>query len=206
MAATVRRSRQDGARSQAAILAAAVDLASVHGLEGLTIGALAARTGMSKSGLFAHFGTKEALQLRTIAAARAVFDREILRRGPDAPPGIARLVTLSEAYLSSVERRVFPGGCFFAAAAAELDSRPGAARSAVLRLVRRCLALLARAVRDAQRLGELGPRTDAVQVAFEVGALLAGANAWFLMTGEADALARARRGIESVLLREAASR
>src|SRR5262245_24973576 len=114
-----------GQASRATILLAAAKLATTHGLNGLSIGDLAAEVGMSKSGLYAHFKSKEELELATIATAAAIFGSEVLQPVATAPAGIARLKSLANSYLAHIERRVFPGGCFFAAVAAELDTRPG---------------------------------------------------------------------------------
>src|SRR5262249_51302303 len=113
--------RSKGQASRATILLAAARLATTKGLIGLSIGDLAAEVGMSKSGLYAHFKSKEELELATIATAAAIFDSEVLQPATQAPAGIARLKSLVNSFLSHLERRVFPGGCFFAAVAAELD-------------------------------------------------------------------------------------
>src|SRR5215813_734097 len=109
-----------GEASRASILLAAAKLATMKGLDGLSIGDLAAEVGMSKSGLYAHFKSKEELELATIETAAAIFDSEVIQPVTRAPAGIARLKSLAHSFLSHLERRVFPGGCFFAAAAAEL--------------------------------------------------------------------------------------
>jgi AcrR family transcriptional regulator len=121
-----RRQRTDGARSRQAILNAATELATVEGLDGLSIGRLAEHVGMSKSGLFAHFRSKEDLQVATIDAAAEMFDREVWQPGRAAPAGIRRVLSLCEAFFSYVERGVFPGGCFFVAAAAPRGRQGGA--------------------------------------------------------------------------------
>src|SRR5262249_30599826 len=120
--------RSKGQVSRTTILLAAAKLATTKGLDGLSIGDLAAVVGMRNSGLYAHFKTKEELELATIVTAAAIFDREVLQPVTRAPAGIARLKSLANSFLSHLERRVFPGGCFFAAVAAELDTRPGSAR------------------------------------------------------------------------------
>src|SRR5262249_48938106 len=108
-----RRPRSDGVRSRNAILAAAAELATGEGLEGLSIGRLAEHVGMSKSGLYAHFGSKEELQIATVDTARQIFDREVTDRAAKAPEGVARLRATCEAFLDYLVREVFPGGCFF---------------------------------------------------------------------------------------------
>ena len=117
-----KRGRADGDKSRAAILDAAAKLATTEGLNGLSIGRLAEHTGMSKSGLYAHFGSKEELQLATIDAASQIFVREVIEPVREENAGPARLEALGEMFLSYLEREVFPGGCFFAAAASTLPS------------------------------------------------------------------------------------
>src|SRR3954465_14746757 len=109
-----RRRRSDGERSRTAILHEAARLATVEGLDGLSIGRLADAVGMSKSGLFAHFGSKEELQLATIETAWALFGELVIAPALAAPTGLERLVALTENFLRHVEESVFPGGCFFA--------------------------------------------------------------------------------------------
>src|ERR1043166_4628074 len=123
--------KAQGERTRRAILETAVHIASAEGLEGLTIGRLATELSMSKSGLFAHFGSKEELQLATVEAARDIFVREVIRPAFEAPKGVARLWGLCDVWLEYVRREVFRGGCFFAAAAAEFDGRPGAVRDRI---------------------------------------------------------------------------
>src|SRR5215472_10353399 len=126
-----RHARADGERTRAAILSAAVSLATVEGLEGLSIGHLAAAIGISKSGLYAHFGSKLELQLATVEEAEGIFDAEVVQPALAARPGLARLVAMCEAYFDYLQRRVFPGGCFFAATALEMGTRPGPVKERV---------------------------------------------------------------------------
>src|SRR5690349_11342182 len=119
-----------GAETRAAILARALDIASVDGLDGLTIGRLAAELEMSKSGLFAHFGSKQDLQLATIEAAAQRF-RAVIGPAFEMPEGVPRLRAMSELYLAHLEEGAYPGGCFWAATAAEFDDRPGPVRDAI---------------------------------------------------------------------------
>src|SRR3954447_20025206 len=127
MATTLaRRQRSDGERSRQKILRAAANLATIEGLEGLSIGRLAAHIGMSKSGLYAHFGSKEELQLAAIETASEIFSADVVAPAEQASTPLAKIETLCEQFLSHVERRVFPGGCFFASAAPQL--RTNAAR------------------------------------------------------------------------------
>jgi AcrR family transcriptional regulator len=169
--------RERGRRTRASILATAVDIASVEGLEGLTIGRLATELGMSKSGLFAHFGSKEELQLATIGAARDVFIEEVVHPVRTAGRGLPRLRALLEAHLAYLRRNVFQGGCFFGAARMEFDSRPpGPVRDAIAQQTDDWLALLAARVHAAQEAGHLDPDIEPEQLAFELDALQAAAN------------------------------
>jgi len=188
-----------GERTRTAILDQAARLATVDGLEGLTIGHLALATSMSKSGLYAHFGSKQELQLATIDAARATFVDEVLRPALRAPKGIKRLFAACDAYLSHIERRVFPGGCFFSAASADVGTRPGPVRNAIATQQREWLTVLERLVREAIELGELNPDADPAQLAFELKALLVAANNAFILLDDPTAFARARHAISERL-------
>jgi AcrR family transcriptional regulator len=192
--AAARRTRADGRASRERILVAAAQLATVEGIDGLSIGRLADHIGMSKSGLFAHFGSKEELQLEAIDTAQQIFADDVLAPALAVPPGLARLEALCERFLSHVGRRVFPGGCFFASVAAELDTRPGRVRDRVVGVARDWLELLASSAAEAQRLGELDPALDPRQLAFELDAFLSFGNSLFLLDG-AEALGRARQGV-----------
>jgi AcrR family transcriptional regulator len=193
-----------GEASRAAILLTAAKLATTQGLDGLSIGDLAAEVGMSKSGLYAHFKSKEELDVATIETAAAIFDREVLQPAASAPAGTERLAALVEAFLSHLERRVFPGGCFFAAVASELDTRPGPARDRVVQVLDSWLSLLRQCVLDAQACGEVDARADVAQAAFEIQAMLLAGNLQFVMTGDPARLSQAREGVGHVLARLAA--
>jgi AcrR family transcriptional regulator len=184
-----------GERTRQGILEAAVDIASAEGLEGLTIGRLASETGMSKSGLFAHFGSKEDLQLSTVEAAREIFIGEVIRPAFAAEKGLSRLWKLCDIWLEYVRGGVFRGGCFFAAAAAEFDGRPGPVRDRVAQIMKEWLAILRRTVEEAQDAGQLDRGVDPAQLAFEVNALELGANWAFQLYGDKQAFARARDAI-----------
>jgi AcrR family transcriptional regulator len=193
-----RRPRSDGERSRRAILDAAARLATVDGINGLSIGGLAEHIGMSKSGLYAHFKSKEELQLATIDTAAGLFSAEVVEPAGSAPAGRARLWALSNEFLAHLERGVFPGGCFFASVAAELDTRPGRVRDRIAEFVGDWMGLLVAAVDDAQRTGEVDG-TDPGQLAFEIDAMLLMANAAYVMDPGPEALNRARRGIERLI-------
>jgi AcrR family transcriptional regulator len=198
----VRAQRSDGIRSRQAILEEAARLATVEGLEGLSLARLANRVGISKSGLFAHFGSKEELQLATVETASAIFDEHVVAPAAKATDALERLEALTEGFLRHVEAAVFPGGCFFASAAAELDTRAGPVRDLALGMAAAWLDLLEETVRDAQVEGHLDRDTDAVQLAFELDAFLLLANAQFVAGGGADQLARARRAIADRIARD----
>ncbi len=150
-----RRQRSDGERSRAAILREAARLATVEGLDGLSLARLAAAVGMSKSGLFAHFGSKEELQLATIDAASAIFDELVIEPAGAEAAGVPRLRAYIERFLDHVEEGVFPGGCFFVSAMSELDAQPGPVRDGAMAFSQRWLTLLAEEVAAAQAAGEL---------------------------------------------------
>jgi AcrR family transcriptional regulator len=184
-----------GEQTRAAILRRATELATVDGLEGLSIGHLAAATEISKSGVYAHFGSKEELQLATIETARETFLNEVLHPALAAPKGLARLRAACEAFLSHVQRRVFPGGCFFSTAAAEVGTGDGPVRDAVAEQQRHWLDLLENLVREAQKREEVDRDEDPTQLAFELNALLVAANTSFILQGDPGALERARAAI-----------
>jgi AcrR family transcriptional regulator len=183
------------ARTRSTILECAVDLASTEGLEGLTIGRLAGELGMSKSGLFAHFGSKEELQLATIDAAAGRFYTAVVAPALDAQEGGARLTAYCERYLEYLEREVFAGGCFWAAAAAEFDDRPGVVRDAVRAGVAGWLGEIERQARIA---GVHGP----AELAFEIYSLGLGANVYSRLLGDERAFERARVAIERRMAEE----
>jgi len=191
-----RKRRADGERSRNAILREAAQLATVEGLGGLSIARLADAVGMSKSGLFAHFGSKEELQLATIDMASEIFKEEVLDPADAATTGIERLQVLAERFLCHVEEGVFPGGCFFASVLAEMDTHPGPVRDRALQTVVDWTGRLVQAVKDAQAEGALDPDADPEQLAFEIDAYLLMANAMFVTAQDPEPLARARRAID----------
>ena len=189
------RRRADGARTRHAILQAATGLATTEGLEGLSIGALADHLGMSKSGLYAHFGSKEELQLATVATAEGIFDAEVVAPTRAEPTARGRIEALCERFLSHLERKVFPGGCFFAAASAELDTQSGRVRERVAEFLRGWMGRFERLVGEAQQAGDLDPAEEPAQLAFEIEAYLLMANNAFVLEGDPLALERARRAL-----------
>jgi AcrR family transcriptional regulator len=194
-----------GQASRASILLAAAKLATTKGLEGLSIGELADEVGMSKSGLYAHFKSKEELELATIETATEIFDHEVLQPAMKAPKGSQRLRALVDSFLAHLERRVFPGGCFFAAVAMELDTRPGLTRDRVAQVLEKWLSLLRQCLVDAQAIGEIDSGADVAQAVFEAQAMLLAANLRFVMTSDLTPLTQARRGVENILARLARS-
>jgi AcrR family transcriptional regulator len=159
--------RERGRRTHREILGTAVEVGSREGLEALTIGRLATSAGVSKSGLFAHFGNKQELQLATIAAARVIFAREVIEPALAAEEGLPRLRATLAAWLDYFRRDVFPGGCFFQAASLEFDGRPGPVRDRVLEIMNEWLAWLAELARQAGVSGDGALE----QIAFELNAI-----------------------------------
>ena len=150
---------------------------------------------MSKSGLFAHFGSKEELQVATVEAASALFTEQVIEPAHAAPTGIERLRQLADNFLRYVEG-VYPGGCFFASIAAEMDTRPGPVRDLAVQLTDEWLGQLELAVRDAQAESAIDAAEDPEQLAFELDAYMLMANALFVLRGDPTQLDRARRALE----------
>jgi AcrR family transcriptional regulator len=175
-----------------AIVERAVEVASEEGLEGLTIGRLSSELGLSKSGLFGHFGSKEELQLAAVDAASAIFVREVIEPALAQPEGAARLRAYCENWVGYLEREVFSGGCFFSAASVEFDSRPGSVRD---KLRANQEALFAELAKQAQLAGVHDPD----QLVFEVYSLIQGANATHQLLDDEEVFARARRAMDRLL-------
>jgi AcrR family transcriptional regulator len=185
-----------GDRTRRAILTTAVNVASVEGLEGLTIGRLATELEMSKSGLFAHFGSKEELQVATVRAAAAIFVHRVIRDAEERfEPGIARLQAVLDSWIGYMERGTFAGGCFFAAAAIEMDGRPGPVRDAVAAQMSSWAGLLTEYARAAVERGEMLPDTDPEQLAFELDALGTAVNSGWQLHEDSAVFERGRRAI-----------
>jgi AcrR family transcriptional regulator len=184
-----RRARPE---TREAILERAVDLASAEGLEGLTIGRLAAETGMSKSGLFRHFGSKQELQIAAIEAGARRFIAEVVVPALEAEEGAPRLRALCEHYIRHLERQVFSGGCFWGAISTEFDDRPGPVRDRIRGGVAAWTGELA-------RQAEIAGVDDPERLAFEILALGQGANARVRLLGDERAFGWAREAIERIL-------
>lgn len=188
-----------GQRTRGAILEAAAALATEEGLEPLSIGRLAEATGMSKSGLFAHFGSKEELQLATVAHAAKRFVDEVIDPARSAPRGLARVWALCDRMIDYTEGQVFPGGCFFANASFEFNNRPGPVRDRIEENIRSWLSYLEHAVEQAQEAGELGQDVRAREIAFQLDAFAQAANAQYQLLRDPEVFDEARRAINARL-------
>jgi AcrR family transcriptional regulator len=181
-----------GAATRAAILERAVDLASAEGLDGLTIGRLATELQMSKSGLFAHFGSKQELQLATVEAAGLRFREAVIDPVAHTPDGAPRLRAMASAYLDYLDSDVYSGGCFWGATSAEFDDRPGPVRDAIAGALD---AWLGELERQARMAGIAEPE----RLAFELYALVMGANSRYRLSGERAVFDYARDSIGALL-------
>jgi AcrR family transcriptional regulator len=181
-----------GAETRAAILDRAVDLASAEGLEGLTIGRLATELEMSKSGLFAHFGSKQELQLATVEAAANRFRAAVIEPAFDSPDGAPRLRAMADSYLAYLDGGAYSGGCFWAATSAEYDDRPGPVRDAIAAALDTWLGELERQARVAG-VADPGP------LAFELFAVVMGANSRFRLSGDRQVFDYARAVVDRLL-------
>ena len=187
-------------QTRQAILSHAAKVGSAEGLEAVSLQRLASDLGISKSGLFAHFGSKEELHLATIEAAAQIFVDEVIRPALKEPRGVGRVWALCSSWLSYIERGVFPGGCFFWAVAEEFDSRkPGPVRDSVLEKKAYWLYSLQRAVREAQQVGDIDPQADPEQLGWELFSLLGGASSGFVGGDGPRALERGRRAVRDRL-------
>ncbi len=182
-----------GEQTRRLILKKAADIASVEGLEGLSIGRLATELEISKSGVFAHFGSKEELQLATIRAAKKIFIDEVVEPAFREPAGLRRLQALCEGWLDYSERRTFPGGCFFAAVQPEFGSRPGRVRDSIAEAGTRWTAL----VQDSAAESDL--TADPAQLAFEIIAFLEAANVQSVLHDAPGSYDRARTAVRARL-------
>lgn len=188
-----RRPRPDGLRTRNAILREAVSLATVDGLEGLSIGNLAKALGMSKSGLYAHFGSKEELQLATVEEAAGIFRAEVVEPAVTAPPGRDQLLVACEAFFNHLLRRTFPGGCFFASAALEMGTRPGPVKQRIAAFQSGFVALLRQFAATAIEQHQLPADEDPAQLAFELNGIILAADVSFVLNDNPQALGVARR-------------
>lgn len=194
-----RRSRADGERTRSQILTTAAALATIEGLDRLSIGGLADHIGISKSGLYAHFGSKEALQLATIDTAWAIFDREVIRPALRSAPGRATVTALMDRFLDHLERRVFPGGCFFAATMLEMHMRTGRVAERLGEFDAYWLGLLHEQLTLGQANGEIDPAADPGQLVFEIESHVLHAHVRFPPRGDRVILERAARAVRHLL-------
>ena len=191
-----RRTRSDGERSRKTILRAAASLATVDGLEGISIGNLAAHIGMSKSGLYAHFGSKEELQLATVETALEIFNAEVIEPTERIADPRERLQALYDRFLDHVEGRVFPGGCFFASVVAEFDTHPGAVKDRIAEIHEGASEHVRRLIAEAQAAGSLRQDENARQLEFELHAYLLMGNTAFVLNDDPSYLHQAAAAIE----------
>jgi len=189
---------QHGVRTRREILAAARVLATKEGLEALTIGRLAAEVGMSKAGLFAHFGSKEALQLATMESAYETFLAEVVEPAEKKPAGIPRLRSFMQHYFGYVIRHAGEGGCFFTAASLEFDDRTGRVHDRLCDLIADRDERIEEALREAIARGQLPRSTDVAQRTFEMIAIATGANAMFQLSKDPAVFARAERALTAL--------
>lgn len=194
-----KRSAADVAESRAEVVRAAVDLASVVGLEGITIGRLADELAMSKSGLIGRFGDKESMQRAVLAAAIERFTAEVWLPASGAPTGLPRLEAIVDAWIGHLRSGVFPGGCFVTTASVEYDARPGPLHDDVAAAVRRWLAVLEHEARAAAQAGDLPDGRDPVDVAFELHSLASGGSVAARVLDDPAALERTRGAMRRAL-------
>ena len=182
-----------------AILDTAVALTTVVGLDGLSIGGLADRAGLSKSGLYAHFGSKEELQLATIEVAADRFRTSVVHPALALPEPVQRLTALCENFLARLENDGLPGGCFFVSVNAEFDTRPGVVRDRLAELHTTWLRTLQQQYAEVQAAGLLSDEPSPEQAAFELNAYLHMANNMYVLYRDAVYLQLARRSIANRL-------
>ncbi len=192
-----------GADTRQRILDLGLDIASAEGLEGLSIGGLAREAGMSKAGLFAHFGSKEQLQLAVVQMASENFFSRVQAPLRTVPSGIERLHVMLSRWMEHVETNGLRGGCFFFAVSAEFDDRPGPVRDEVARLAASWMKQLRRECRVALRLGHVSGETDPMLLAFQLHAYPQEANWSKQLLKDPQAFAYARAAVDALLLRHA---
>jgi AcrR family transcriptional regulator len=187
-----RKQRADGERTREAIVREAVSLATLDGLEGLSIGHLAGALGMSKSGVYAHFGSKQELQLATVDEAARIFYAEVIEPALAAAPGVAQLVAVCDAFFDYLRRRTFPGGCFFAGAALEVGARPGPVKEQIAAFQTGLTGVIRQFALTAIERHELPAEEDPDALAFELNGIILAANANFVLRDDLAALDMAR--------------
>jgi AcrR family transcriptional regulator len=188
-----------GEQTRALILNEAVTLAGQVGLSGLSIGSLASRLGLSKSGLFAHFGSKEDLQLQTLKQAQALFLEQVVSPALKEAQGLPRLAALVSNWLKAIDRAELPAARLVLAAAAEYDDRPGAVRDALVAGQRELRGALAKAIRLAIDEGHLKADTDPWQITFDVFGIVLAAHHDLRLLGDSRAPDRARAALTRLI-------
>ncbi|MFD7920127.1 TetR/AcrR family transcriptional regulator [Streptomyces sp. NPDC059740] len=203
-----RRSVAEARRTRERIVDHSVAVASVEGLDGLTIGRLAGDLGMSKAGVLGHFGSKETLQLATLERASVIFSRSVWEPAAGREPGLARLRAVCEAWATYLERErgSFPGGCFFTTATVEFDARGGPVHDAVVRRFTYWRRRLVSDLRTAAARGELPADTDVEQVVFELLGTYLSLNQAVQLYGDPAAPDRTRRAVDRLLSGEGTPR
>ena len=199
-----RATRSDGLHSRETILNAAARLATIEGLEGMSIGRLAEHIGMSKSGLYAHFGSKEELQLATVDTASRIFQAEVIDPTESITNPVERLVALCDAFLAHLERDVFPGGCFFFSVSAEFDTRPGPVLNLVNDVIEGWNQTFRDLVQQAQDQGLISKDEDVVQLGWELDSFLLMGNMGWVVNRDSSPLNRARTAFRARLARASA--
>lgn len=192
------RSLQKGQQTRAAILEAALGLASHMGLEGLSIGALADVTKMSKSGVFAHFGSREELQIAVVREYHAKFEEEVFFTAIREARGLPRLRALFERWVRRVSVEI-DSGCIYISGAVEFDDRPGPVRDALVSMVKAWHAALHRAIVLAKEVGHLKPDADVEQILFELHGLILSLHHDARFMRSPGAIGRAEAGFERAI-------
>ena len=190
---------QRGQATRKAVLSAAADIASAEGLEGLTIGRLSQQVGLSKSGLFAHFGSKRELQLAVVDFVRETFLEKVVTPSREIHKGLPRLYAMEMNWIDYVQNSGLHGGCFFTAAAAEFDGRPGPIRERIAALTRGWRDMLKAEAQKAIELGHLHNEADPALLAFQLHALPQQANWAYQLLGEQNAFDHARASTQQLL-------
>lgn len=191
-----------GQQTRQTILDAALDLAGTVGLEGLSIGSVAERTGMSKSGVFAHFGSREELQISVLKEYDRRFTDEIFQPALALPRGLPRVCALFDNWMNRASVEIH-SGCIFIGGAVEFDDQPGPVRDVLVRSVQAWLQALERAVGQAIDEGHLRPETEASQMVFEIHGLILALHYEARLLHKPGAIERARQGFADVIMRYA---
>lgn len=194
-----RNSRIEAVATRELILDEVVADASLEGLDGVTIGRLASRLGMSKAGLIGPFGNKEQLQLAALERASEKFQTAVWKPAAGKTAGLDRLEAIIEAWLTYLAGETFPGGCFLTQAAAEFDGRPGPIHDRVRSFSELWLKVLEREAATAMEDGLIDADADPAQIAFELNGIAQGTNQAIQLNGDRKAIARGRVAMRRAL-------